>query len=325
MKYTTLTIMLIISFCSVVFSQENTKQQKHFKVETVYPDGKQTSFGGTLKDIWVNPNGVNTEKYTFSNSHEEVWSAAKRAAEKFSRIGKRPINIEEDKGRISNSNIEEARNRRPALIQTTWVDEIITEVTYIDENHTKVAVSRKVLEIQTDTRRNKVWANVASNGKIERWILTQIENEINKGASGSTREDNSNNNNAQRNRKFIVQSGGFTFVLEQCKMSGGIIVCYFTVTSNDLDRELEQFGCYGSCSPKMVDNSGNEHGIKSITIGNKRWKANLVANVATKMILTSEDFNPSASEIALLQVNFRTGNTGIKLSLRSIPIMFDQY
>ena len=319
MKHAILPVILIISFCSLVFSQENSKQQKHFKVERAYPDGKQTSFGATLGNIWTNPNGVKTEKYIFPNSYDEVWSAAKRAAQGFARIGKRPLNTDENRGRISNSNIDDARNSS-GLIQTTWVDEIITEVTQIDENNTKVAVSRKVLELQTDSKGNKLWANVASNGKLERWILTQIEDEISKKPSGLTQKDNSNNNNEQNNRNFTVQSGGFTFVLEQCKMSGGTVLCYFTVTSNDLDREIEQSGCFGSCPPKMVDNFGNEFGIKSITIGNKQYKANLVADVPTRMIIISEDFNPSATEIALLEVNFAATRTRARLSLRRIPL-----
>jgi hypothetical protein len=325
MKYTILTIMLIISFCSIVSSQENTKQQKHFKVERAYPDGKQTSFGATLGNVWINPSGVKTEKYVFPNSYDEVWSAAKRAAEEFSRIGKRPINIEHDKGRISNSNIEDARNRESALIQTTWVDEIVTEVTQIDENHTKVAVSRKVFEIQTDARKNKVWANVASNGKVERWILTQIEDEINKGSPVSAQKDNSNNNDARKNEKFTVRTSGFTFVLDECQMSGGTVKCYFTVTSNDLDGHLRFM--YVWDKSRMYDNFGNEFRVKNVMFGNKSEEATLIADVPIKMIITTEDFNASASEASLLKIDFIAHrpdikySADIKLNLRKIPIV----
>lgn len=325
MKYTILTIMLIISFCSTVFSQENTKPQKHFKVERAYPDGKQTSLAGTLGNIWTNPNGVNTEKYTFSNSYQQVWNAAKRAAEEFSRIGKRPINIEHDKGRISNSNIEDARNQRPSIIPVTWVDEIITEVTQIDKNRTKVSVSRKVLELQKDTRGNVGWTSIASNGKIERWILTQIEDEINNGSSGSTQEDNSNNNNARKNEEFTVETKGFTFVLDQCKMSGGTVKCYFTVTSNDLDGQLRFLSTWDS---RMFDSSGNEYRIKSVMFGARQEGASFVADVPTKMVITTEDFNPSSPEASLLKVAFSVGRADLRygsetfwLNLRKIPII----
>jgi hypothetical protein len=324
MKRTILTIMLIISFCSIVFSQENTKPQKHFKVERAYPDGKQTSLAGTLGNIWTNPNGVNTEKYIFHNSYQEVWTAAKRAAEEFSRIGKRPINVEHNKGRISNSNIEDARDSRPSIIPVTWVDEIVTEVTQIDKNRTKVAVSRKVLEIQKDARGNMAWISIASNGKIERWILTQIEDEISIGSSGSAQKDNSNNNDARKNEEFTVETKGFTFVLNQCKMSGGTVKCYFTVTSNDLDGHLRFMDVWDKS--KMYDNFGNEFRVKNVMFGKKSEEATLVADIPIQMIITTEDFNPSASEASLLKIDFIAHrpdikySADVKLNLRKIPI-----
>ena len=324
MKYTILTIMLIVSFCSTAFSQENTKPQKHFKVERAYPDGKQTSLAGTFGNILINPNGVNIEKYTFPNPYQEVWSAAKRAAEEFSRIGKRPINIEHDKGRVSNSNIEDARDRRPSIIPVTRVDEIITEVTQIDKNRTKVSVSRKVLELQKNARGNMEWTNIASNGKIERWILTQIEDEISNGSFGSAQEANLKNNDARKNEEFTVETKGFTFVLDQCKMSGGTVKCYFTVTSNDLDGHLRFMDVWDKS--KIYDNFGNEFRVKNVMFGKKSEEATLVADVPIQMIITTEDFNPSASEASLLKIDFIAHRADIKysadvkLNLRKIPI-----
>jgi hypothetical protein len=180
MKYIIIVVVLCFTSIQFVFAQDKEKPQKHFKLQEIYPDGKQTSYGGTIAEVWTNPSGVNTESYTFENAPiNRVWAAAKHVAEEFTEIGKRPVKIDEKRRRISNSNIEDSRNKEATLITTDFVDEVITEVTQIGENKTKVTVSRKVFVAATDAKGQKGWRNVASNGKIERWILTQIEKGIN--------------------------------------------------------------------------------------------------------------------------------------------------
>lgn len=186
------------------------------------------------------------------------------------RIGKRPMRIEDGKGRIRNSNIEDARADRSSMIQLKWVDEIMTEVTEMDKSCAKVAISRKVLELRTNQRGQQEWANVASNGKLERWVLTQIENEIKKGPERSNNSQVEAQPPSRNAEPMTSEKQGFTFILDRCRKSGGLVICTLNVTSNDQDRELEQGWCPGGCKSQISDNLGNTFGVKPFVIGNRK-------------------------------------------------------
>ncbi|MDQ3648738.1 MAG: hypothetical protein M3458_00375 [Acidobacteriota bacterium] len=179
MRHIIIAVLLVISSCPLMFSQDNQKQKKHFERVITFPDGKQTSYGGTVGAVWTNPNMIKIEQHLFAASYDKVWSAAKRATQEFAKMGRRPIVIDEERGRISNSNVGDALNKEATLIATTWVDELKTEVTKIDKDNTKVTVTRKVYDVRTGNDGQKGGAAVLSNGKIERWLLTQIEDGIN--------------------------------------------------------------------------------------------------------------------------------------------------
>jgi hypothetical protein len=329
MKNVILSVVLIISVCPLVFSQKNQKQEKHFTVERAYPDGKQTSFAGTIGDIWSNQNGIRSEKHLFPKSYDEVWEAAKQAAQKFSRIGKRPLKIDEEMRRISNSNIERARNEKDTLIQTSWIDEITTEVTYIDQAQTKVIVSRKVLEIQTDRYGKKAWGNVASNGKIERWILTQIEDEINNGSRGTERQSEDSEVNTLRKiikretpKTWKVDSNFFTFDLQRCRLSGTTVICEFIITNNDRDRKLQ---IRAGDSSKIYDENNNEASGNKAEIANsgKLWEpgAFLINGISTKARIYYENVSSNARTIARMDIRLcPEGSECFYLQFRNIPL-----
>lgn len=123
---------------------------------------------------------------------------------------------------------------------------------------------------------------------------------------------------AQGNEKFTVKTKGFTFALEQCKMSGGTVLCTFTIMSNDFDRNVR----VDRDGSRIVDNAGNQFRIKQITIANGDYEASLVANVPTKMAVISDDFKSISLEIALLQVAVYSGDW-FNVSLRKVPIVSD--
>lgn len=192
-----LLFIFVFSFCA--FAQEKQKKEKECYKELVYPDGKQTLF--SLATLIATADGVRTEQCTIPNSsYNEVWEAAKRVTQEFTRIGKRPIRIDESKGKISNSNIEDSRNKEASLIGVSWIDEIVTEVIQLDDKNTKVTVSRRVLQIQTDSNGKRVWGLVISNGKVEKWLLSKIYKEVQEGSG------NSNLGNGNRSQNSVLPS-----------------------------------------------------------------------------------------------------------------------
>jgi len=148
-----------------------------------FPEGEQVNiliggFFSVLKDI-------NVETRVFDAPYDKVWPAAKLTAEKIDKVGKRPLVIVDEKnGRILNGVINQ--NVLIGLSGGAWVDQFQIEVTSVLGNKTKVNVARKVVEKQFVTlagaRRGIEgnWKSQWSNGNIEKWILTQIEDQIKK-------------------------------------------------------------------------------------------------------------------------------------------------
>jgi len=329
MKNVILGVVLIISACPLIFSQENQKQNKHFERVTAYPDGKQTSLGGTIIGPITTPNGVKTERYLFAKSYDEVWDATKQATQEFSKIGKRPLKTDEEMRRISNSNIEKARNEKDTLLQTSWIDEVMTEVTYIDKTHTRVTVSRKVLEIKTDSNGKRYWATVMSNGKIERWILTQIEDEINNGSYGRERQSEDSEVNTLRKiikretpKTWKVDSNFFTFDLQRCRLSGTTVICEFIITNNDRDRKLQ---IRAGDSSKIYDENNNEASGNKAEIANsgKLWEpgAFLINGISTRARIYYENVSSNARTIARMDVRLcPEGSDCFYIQFRNIPL-----
>jgi hypothetical protein len=176
MKFLSSVFVLFIALGLTCLAQNKSDAQKPLKRETAYPDGKQTSFGATMGVGWTN--GFRTEQYTFTAPYDAVWEAVKNVANEFANIGKRPLNLDAERRMAINSNLKYTRERNTSMIPMTWVDEVITEVTYIDKLHSKVTVKRKVLQLTTDQDGRPAWGLAGSNGKLERWILTLIDVEL---------------------------------------------------------------------------------------------------------------------------------------------------
>lgn len=183
MKLATSIFLLIFGLALTGIAQDKSESQKPLKRETAYPDGKQTSYGGTLKAGFGS--GFNTEQFVFAAPYDVVWKVVRSVAEEFEKIGKRPLNIDAERRMAINSNLKYSRESNTSLIPMTWVDEVITEVTYIDKASSKVTVKRKVLQLTTDQNGRPEWKMVGSNGKLERWILTLIEDQLKESGQAS--------------------------------------------------------------------------------------------------------------------------------------------
>jgi len=175
MKKLTYALLLCVS---ILFLCGCAASSKFVRIKQ-FPDGEQVNIiiGGFLSGI----KDVNVVENTYSAPYEKVWSAVKNVAQNFSKVGKRPIvGIDEANGRVQNGKISE-----DALIGLgvgAWLDEFVMEATSLSESKTKVAVSRKVVQVSLPDKvtLRKEAKTQYSNGKIESWLLSQIEDELKK-------------------------------------------------------------------------------------------------------------------------------------------------
>jgi hypothetical protein len=107
-----------------------------------------------------------------------AWPAVKAVAQKFDKIGHRPIvAINEASTRVQNGQIKlESMATSGGL--TGFRDEVVTEVTAVDSSTSTLSVSRKLVKKNLGE-----WTAHASNGKVERWIITQVLDEVNTGTA----------------------------------------------------------------------------------------------------------------------------------------------
>ena len=155
----------------------NPWQSTPTRVDT-FPKGEQTNIWigglmGGLKD-------VNVVERVYSAPYAKVWATVKQVAERFDKVGGRPlVAIDEKNGRIQNGRISE--DNLIGLGGTAWTDEFQMEATAVSPTQTRVAIARKVVEKEMTTRagnRKAVegrWKSQWSNSQIENWLHTQIE------------------------------------------------------------------------------------------------------------------------------------------------------
>lgn len=178
-------------FCSIIScagpqqsSGDRAKQDRHFLRQEKFPTGDQVNFwiGGDLGGI----KDTNTEEFVFNAPYKRVWSACKVVADRFDKVGKRPvINVNEKTGRIQIGKIQE--DEMIGVGTGAWLDEFMLEATEVPDSKTKVSITRKVVKLESFERKDykrrvktyeKKWRTQLSNGRIERWVLTQIEDEL---------------------------------------------------------------------------------------------------------------------------------------------------
>jgi hypothetical protein len=146
--------------------------EKAFERVDKFPEGEQ---GGTLRSM-TSVRDTNTVTVSVKAPYEAVWSAIKVVAQKFDKIGNRPIvGVSEQSGRIQNGKIQlDSMILSGSLVD--WRDEFLTEATAIDPQTTKLSVTRKL--VRKETFGSGRWGAHSSNGKIERWLITQVLDEM---------------------------------------------------------------------------------------------------------------------------------------------------
>ncbi len=143
-----------------------------------FPEGEQKniligSFMSSVKD-------QNVVSHVYDAPYPTVWAKAKIVAQRFSKIGGRPlVAIDERTGRIQNGRI--TQDATVGAGGGAWLDEFLMEVTKQSDTQTEVLVGRKVVENEMNPATlQRSWRAQWSNSEIENWLLTQIEDELKK-------------------------------------------------------------------------------------------------------------------------------------------------
>lgn len=146
-----------------------------------FPEGEQINFMASA--ILSGTKDVNVVERIYAAPYEKAWTAVKGAAERFAKTGKRSIaGIDEKNGRIQNGAI--TQDALVGLGTGNWRDEFVMEATALSNNQTKVSVVRKVVELELISgstvfkAADRRWKTQWSNGQIESWLHTQIEDEL---------------------------------------------------------------------------------------------------------------------------------------------------
>lgn len=127
----------------------------------------------------------------YNAPYATVWAAALRVARRVELMGSKPVlRVDPARGEIA---IRENRVVRPDggdydpddLRLRGWIDEFLFQVTALSADRTKVTVARTVRGITafrlcpyTLAACSSGYEPEVSNGKIEDWILTQIEDDL---------------------------------------------------------------------------------------------------------------------------------------------------
>jgi hypothetical protein len=166
----------LVVIVTLLLSATALAQDKGFKRVEQYPKGDQIAvMSSTFLAGAIN---MHTEQNVYQAPYDKVWAAAQRAAQALAKVGGQSVvATDEQSGRIQNGKISQDELVGRGSYQ--WADEFVTEVARLTNSMTRVAVSRKVVKKTPNLRGEYVWQTATSNGKIERWVLTLIEDEIN--------------------------------------------------------------------------------------------------------------------------------------------------
>jgi hypothetical protein len=167
--------LLTVLLAALLYPATASAQDKEFKRVDQFPKGDQIAVMSST--FFAGAATAHAEQNVYSAPFEKVWAAAQRAALALDKMGGRSVvATDERSGKIQNGQISQDSLVGRGSFQ--WMDEFVTEVTRLTASMTRVTVSRKVVKKTQNLRHEYVWQTMFSNGKIERWVLTQIDDEV---------------------------------------------------------------------------------------------------------------------------------------------------
>jgi hypothetical protein len=172
MKGLTLPVLaILVAWCSAL----NGQKAKPFERVETFPAGEQDSGLGSLI-----PKNVNTVTVDVSAPYAAVWPAVKAVAKRFDKVGNRPVvAIDEQSGRVQNGRItSDALIGSGGGLSASWADEFVTEATKLTATSTRLSVTRKLVQKGGLGSTSSHWETRNSNGKLERWLITEVLKEL---------------------------------------------------------------------------------------------------------------------------------------------------
>jgi TolB-like protein len=123
----------------------------------------------------------------------------------------------------------------------------------------------------------------------------------------------------RRTSSRIADSHFFHIELQQCRLSGTSVLCYFVITNTDRDRRLGI-----NSGTRMFDDFGNEAGPRGIQIadktGNSYADATLISGVPTKARVGFEGVSAEATKMTLFRLEFYGDDGNFNIEFRNVPL-----
>jgi hypothetical protein len=139
-----------------------------------FPEGREvTTWGSFMGELA----GDKLVSRIYNTSYKDIWKAALKVSTELETRGRTPVFPLPDRGQISIGAIDQ--NRLIGRGGGAWMDTFAIQLVKLNDGQIRVTVLRKVLELP-NTRQ---WRRAISNGKIERWVLTRIEDEVGRPAA----------------------------------------------------------------------------------------------------------------------------------------------
>ena len=105
-----------------------------------------------------------------------------------------------------------------------------------------------------------------------------------------------------------VESDGFIFSLEACRLAHRNIKCQLSVTSVGNDGELTLYASNGSLSSRLFDHHGNEYQPSTIFMGNKNNGSYIqnryISDVVAKGKVEFANVDTSTNSISMFELSF---------------------
>ena len=169
-RLTFLVAAILVACCSALGGQ------KPFERVETFPAGEQEGALGSL----MGTKDTHTVIVTVSAPYAAVWPAVKAVAKRFDKVGSRPVvAIDEESGRVQNGRItSDALLGSVGGLHAAWADEFVTEATKLTSASTRLSVTRKLVAKGGLGNTSSRWETKGSNGKIERWLITEVLKEL---------------------------------------------------------------------------------------------------------------------------------------------------
>lgn len=136
-------------------------------------------------------------------------------------------------------------------------------------------------------------------------------------------EDSVKSEHTLKRRAWTIDSDFFTFEIQKCRISGTAVICDYTVTNNNQDRQIGI-----SYQTKMFDDFNGRYEVNYVTLANASSNgfditayAYLVSGVKAKGRIEFKRVSAEATKITLLEIHyFLDGGNGSSVKLRDIPL-----